>query len=1618
MNKFLKVFLALVLTVSMMLEIIPARIVHAEEDTGVDTTEVLPVQEEEDNGTEEESAVLPQEQTENDPVEEGGEEEPTVILNAEDFYEEYEVNDLKVTVSFEAGTVPEGTEVVVSEADPAAIEAVMAERGSDSVVKGADISFWYNNEEIEPKDYSDKKVSVTLSYKDEDGFYGTDFETLHVKETVDDEGMLVYGVEPVVSTMTSETKTVEVPYEYTWTETVTTYEDVDIYEDVEVPHEVQKEVPVYETREITEERTEMVEKTREVEKTRVVKVKVDFVWYDPTTWLGYRYEFERYTVTETYYEPETVTVVVGTEEVQVGVETVTEIEYTTEHRYVRTDTVEHTEEVEHTETGVREEEVIVEQTATFEADDFSTYVISWYYGLYSYNINYVDTNGNSLTPSRTPEFSANNMYLIYDIEGYEFDSAHLGSRTGTRIYPMLRKNYGDIEYRTTNDSWNDLRNNIYMVYKKKTEATSGGTVPAPQEETWPEGDDAPQFSKSSTYNDDGTNTIALSIAAAEKTIENKSKANVIVVFDSSGSMAWNMDGSQKQNVPANDQRIKKAKDALAAMATTLEGKTDASGNNLVKLALVDFDTSAIRVGTWTSQASAFTGNNYLGKCTSGGGTNWEKALSIANRIANSDSDAATFIIFVTDGDPTFRVSRGDVADSVLNGTNMMNTSFYASNDYLFGDGSNDPNPYNLNFKAAVEEVKSIALKNKTFYAIGVSNDVTKVKNLVTEAGLPESNAVLATNESELNIAFENIAQSISSALGFGDVHITDGITELTNAEMKVMQTVDPNSFKYYRWGGEGNKYGADEAHMTEWTTREADHCEAATYDKDGGAVHWNMGPNFQLEDGVHYVVTFRVWPSQDAYDLVAELNNGTKTYATLSEEEKAQIVELQAPTATAQGSYALKTNTDEVNATYKTTSRTGSTVTVVGTQPVEAEYIQGTIQNMALESMQLSIKKEFEDDLTAGEDRQASVTLLLKRRKAHQDPAEEFEPYAVPQAGGTSAYIVLNEGNNWTYTFYVAPGVVVTETNEQGQEVENVLEHGYDFTISETNIDYHYGLIEEIINPMVKDGADAYYGDGFLIEDQETIAKYIDQSLTAVNRVKSGIDVKKVLKDADGNVTNISDKTFTINGKLVDDKGNGYTFNMDWDNRLPEEKGMTDNDLIRKYGDTTANERFADWFAHENDSGAYHLYDENGNRVGYKLHVPNTGNFTLELKAGWSVRFINVPEASNFEFSEVEDTGDHPEFLLETVTAVTQHRTSPGGPFTPEGDVQPVVENKVAKVTDGVVGNRQYSVEFTNKLQNYEYFYVYHSSDNTVEKIEIRNQESRLIPVTTDGTITGYKFNLAKETKKNHLYGGYYRSYPGAAVTDDQIVGKAESGNLDYVADTAGVDTAYDGKHTGGLWATDAQGTVYDYAYIEKVRNGEATGWGSDYYSGKGTKGTEMNPVVDTVYYLKEVPDHYDLAYTHYTYNKGDKVLRNMWYISAVDDLKYSKLGYVIHVVNEETGKSSTVVQTLTIQNATGGATVVLSPRSVFGGGKNEDGTYKYVRNGYLGYWDASGLIKTDTRSEFTPFWKTMDGVTVRGTKTRRISFGNGKVGTGGLRITDSANSKPLADIEITAEGD
>ena len=413
-----------------------------------------------------------------------------------------------------------------------------------------------------------------------------------------------------------------------------------------------------------------------------------------------------------------------------------------------------------------ENEVVAEVAADFDVDSFSTYTISWYYNGYkSYKVHYVDTNGNSLTPTRTPTFTNNYMFLIYDIEGYEYDSCHYGSRTGTAIPPLLRiDSYYDRQYINSN-TWSDLRNDIYVVYKAKAAVPQGGTPSTDQTEEWPSGNNAPQFSKSSTNNGNGTNTIALSIKAAEKPVQKSTPADVIVVFDVSGSMSDNMSGQT---------RLARAKTAVNTMANTLLN----GDNKDVRMALISFSTTTATVQGFTNNYSTYSSK--VNGLSADGGTNWEKALYEANHLQVRDN-AATFVVFVTDGDPTFRMSRGDVSDADLDLYSDSTYQYYRNNS-VFGEGNDDSEGRNFSF--AVEQVKAIKAANKNFYAIGISNDVTKVQNLTTQGGVAANHAFIASDSTAMNNAFKSITESIQSILGFGGVEMTDGITALTNSEMK------------------------------------------------------------------------------------------------------------------------------------------------------------------------------------------------------------------------------------------------------------------------------------------------------------------------------------------------------------------------------------------------------------------------------------------------------------------------------------------------------------------------------------------------------------------------------------------------------------------------------------------------------------------------------------------------------------------------------------------------------------------------------------------------------------------------------------------------------------------
>ncbi|MBQ6439197.1 MAG: VWA domain-containing protein, partial [Mogibacterium sp.] len=896
-------------------------------------------------------------------------------------------------------------------------------------------------------------------------------------------------------------------------------------------------------------------------------------------------------------------------------------------------------------------------------DGFSTYTITWSNGTERTTVHYgYMENGTfhefDADPAPMPgTFQNHHRYLIYDFNDYQY-ADHTYYRTtasntpasgGTEIQARLRY-YGNDWQRTSNGSnWSDCANNshIYVLYEKKTAATTGGTAQAhitPETEHPTE----PTILKESADNHDGTRTLALSITGHTTPLEAEKLADVIVVFDRSGSMRYNMAGTGNQYGTANtraDQinenaRLSIAARAVNSMARTLLSKTNSSGGKLIRMALIDFSTSANvtqgftdNINTFTSAVNALTGN---------GGTNWEQSLQLANQLP-VDSERATFVIFVSDGDPTFRVSRMDVNDTNLDIYDKDSSDQYYVSDNVFGNGSTDPAGHD--YDAALVEAKSIVQHNKRLYTIGISNDVSNMAKLNSEAG--GSGNYTATTSAQLEEAFNQIISEIEGTLGYG-ANIEDGVTGLTNLTAKApIVGVDENSFKYYRNGQEWDPVAAG--------------AKAAKYNAETGAVEWDLGTNFQLENDVTYKVEFLVWPSQKAIDYVTQLNNGEIQYSEIPEADRNQIEERPAGS----GKYVLKTNTDDAHVTYQESSKVGNVVTPIG--ETKTAYFK-PVDPLQLDTMPLSLEKIWTDTLTEGEDRETEVTLFLQRRVVNGDgtfgPWVDFEaPYTKPD--GSTAHsnkIVLSDGNDWKATFYISPGL---ETDHDGTTV--VYNPGYEFRVTEPNQDYHYELNGEIIKPMLINLEKTYVGDA----DG-------NHALTAENIVKSGIDVKKTLFDKNGNKIT-PDVEFTIKGKILDPKGNPYTFNMAWDDR--DDK-------------STAAGASAEWVEHQNDPIAFHKYDKDGTRIGYKLHVASTDNIEITLKPGEYVRFVNVPQNCTFEFEENDKDG----FELEDIDASIKKMKD--GTLVPDTDAAPInTENdKATLVAPGLIGDRQYSVGFNNKV--------------------------------------------------------------------------------------------------------------------------------------------------------------------------------------------------------------------------------------------------------------------------------------------------------------------------------
>ena len=390
---------------------------------------------------------------------------------------------------------------------------------------------------------------------------------------------------------------------------------------------------------------------------------------------------------------------------------------------------------------------------------------------------------------------------------------------------------------------------------------------------------APDHAKTAEL-DPATGKIKITLSVTGKTDASQSKtsANVIVVLDTSGSMDEIVDQSAVKYEEENSwdnggrygyvrgqyvqlyqrdgfngywryvegsgwksytgQRYKRtagtrlavAKQALSNLADQLISSPDST----VKIALETFSGYGNNVSEYYGARQADEFKSLVNGTVADGGTNWADALAKANEKAEGDTSTPTYIVFLSDGMPTYGMYNG----------------------YRYGNGQADQSESMLAWFVAnaVNTANARPSNVYGFYAIYTGSDAASSMNSFASRtnASPNRAAIDGSDSTALNNAFNNIVTTIQSSISYTNVKITDSNSDAVKYVLPEGSTKP--TFTYTK-GGEA------------WS-------DAPAADVVNGQVEWDLG-SLTLEQNVTYSVSFEVKLTQEAYNAAAPADGVT-----------------------------------------------------------------------------------------------------------------------------------------------------------------------------------------------------------------------------------------------------------------------------------------------------------------------------------------------------------------------------------------------------------------------------------------------------------------------------------------------------------------------------------------------------------------------------------------------------------------------------------------------------------------------------------------------------------------------------------------------------------------------
>lgn len=516
-------------------------------------------------------------------------------------------------------------------------------------------------------------------------------------------------------------------------------------------------------------------------------------------------------------------------------------------------------------------------------------------------------------------------------------------------------------------------------------------------------------------NDDGTYNLTLNVSGAVGSESYANKLDVLFVMDTSNSMEWAMNSTNRSSRFNNQQKA--VEDAVA--------KLKSKKNVDAQFAVVSFDTQAGIETEWTKDSIKYpTGvGKYSGYNKKAGGTNYEAGLIKAKELLDRGRTNATkIVVFLSDGDPTFyykKDKQGNITGIGGNGSDYSSTAMTYAQSQL--------GKMNMNY----------------FYTVGVGpkDSYDHLSNLISSAPIGTvTGSYNGTDSSNLKNAFDSIIRDATDLL-CTEVTVTDTLTdevELADQELQVVVKDETGKVITKLKDTSGNAVDVSEI-ITVSTAKDSD-------GKTQIIMHFNS--DYKLESGYTYYVTAKIRPTTKAY-----LKYQNQSYTDTGDENTDEYLGTDKKPGkdtkndgTSSKQKGFYSNVS-ANVTYKYNNETY-------TKPYAKPVIQVNASTVSH-----TVVKQWEnasDKVAVGVELKAYVTEAADSQINADNP--KYLTSADVKNLPTSMQVNLSETNNWTYTWENLPTKYFYETTDGIKETD------IHYTVEEVQTDAtkaFYGQVTE-----------------------------------------------------------------------------------------------------------------------------------------------------------------------------------------------------------------------------------------------------------------------------------------------------------------------------------------------------------------------------------------------------------------------------------------------------------------------------------------------------------------------------------------------------------------------------